>query len=84
VIAMGNPLIRWGSSLRCFGAGKNVQGRKRHIVVDTLGLLIAIIVGPGNIQDRDGAKMILKKAYQRFSSLQIIWADSAYSGPLID
>jgi putative transposase len=69
---------------RGYDAGKNVKGRKRHIVVDTLGLLIAIVVHPANIQDRDGAKLVLTKAYERFSGLKIIWADSGYSGKLID
>jgi putative transposase len=69
---------------RGYDAGKKTKGRKRHIVVDTLGFLIAIVVHPANIQDRDGAKIVLKKAYQRFCSLQIIWADSGYSGQLID
>lgn len=68
---------------RGYDAGKNVTGRKRHIVVDTLGLLIAIVVHAANIQDRDGAKMVLTKAYQRFSGLERIWADSAYGGQLI-
>ena len=69
---------------RGYDAGKKIKGRKRHIVVDTLGLLIAIVVHPANIQDREGAKIVLKKAYQRFWGLQIIWADSGYSGKLID
>ena len=69
---------------RGYDAGKKIKGRKRHIVVDTLGLLIAIVVHPANIQDRDGAKIVLKKAYQRFCGLQIVWADSGYSGKLID
>ena len=69
---------------RGYDKGKNVKGRKRHIVVDTLGLLIAIVVHAADIQDRDGAKLVLKKAYGRFSGLRIIWADSAYGGKLID
>ena len=44
---------------RGYDVGKKVQGRKRHIVVDTLGLLLALAVHPANIQDRDGAKLVL-------------------------
>jgi putative transposase len=69
---------------RGYDAGKKIKGRKRHIVVDTLGLLVAIVVHPANIQDRDGAKMVLTKAQGRFSSIRMIWADSGYSGKLIN
>ena len=46
---------------RGYDAGKKVKGRKRHIVVDTLGLLLAVVVHPADIQDRDGAKLVLSK-----------------------
>ena len=44
-----------------YDAGKKVSGRKRHIVVDTSGLLLAVVVHAANIQDRDGAKLVLAK-----------------------
>lgn len=69
---------------RGYDAGKKVKGRKRHILVDTLGLLLIVVVHPANIQDRDGAKLVLNKAKPLFSSLQLIWADGGYSGQLID
>jgi putative transposase len=68
-----------GGSERGYDAAKKVTGRKRHLVVDTLGLLIAVVVHAANIQDYDGAKAVLHKAKQRFPRLKLIWADSAYA-----
>src|SRR6267378_1185227 len=67
-----------GGAERGYDAGKKVSGRKRHLVVDTLGLLIAVVVHAANIQDQDGAKEVLRKAKRRFPRLQLLWADSAY------
>lgn len=68
---------------RGYDAGKKVKGRKRHIVVDTLGLLLAVAVHPAHIQDRDGARLVLTRLSGRFPRLQLIWADGAYSGKLV-
>lgn len=60
-----------------------MKGRKRHILVDTNGLLLQLCVHAANIQERDGAKLLLKnKAQWRFPShrLQLIWADAGYWG----
>ena len=51
------------------------MGRKRHIVVDTLGLLLAVVVHGAEVQDRDGAKLVLEKLRRRFPRLKRIWAD---------
>jgi putative transposase len=59
-------------------AGKKVTGRKRHIVVDTVGLLIAVAVQSANVQDYDGAKEVLAKARTRFPRLKMVWADGIY------
>jgi putative transposase len=59
-------------------AGKKVTGRKRHILVDTLGWLIACVVHPADVQDEDGTEWVLDKAQVRFPRLQKIWADSRY------
>ena len=45
-----------------FDAGKKVKGRKRHILVDTLGLLLVVVVHSAEVQDRDGARLVLAKA----------------------
>ena len=55
---------------RGYDAGKKVKGRKRHIVVDTQGLLLAVAVHPANIQDRDGAKLVLQRLLGRFPRLE--------------
>ncbi len=70
--------------IRGYDAGKKVNGRKRHILVDTLGLLLMVIVHAANVQDRDGAMLLLGKAIGKFPRLQLIWADGGYAGKLID
>ena len=60
-----------------------MKGRKRHIVVDTQGLLLAVAVHPANIQDRDGAKLVLSRLLGHFPRLERIWADGAYGGKLV-
>jgi putative transposase len=59
-------------------AGKKITGRKRHLLVDTLGLLIAVVVQPANVQDQDGAKAVLEQGKARFPRLKLVWGDSAY------
>ncbi len=61
-----------------------MKGRKCHIVVDTIGLLLAVVVHAADIQDRDGAKLVLSKLLGRFPRLKLIWADAAYAGHLVD
>ncbi|MFO0754886.1 MAG: IS5 family transposase [Byssovorax sp.] len=70
--------------LNGYDAGKKINGRKRHILVDTLGLLIAVVVHPANVQDRDGAKLVLQwLAHTFFARMRLIWADAAYAGALL-
>jgi putative transposase len=59
-----------------------VKGRKRHLVVDTLGLVMAIMVHSAAIQDRDGAKLLLVRVRVLWTRLQWIWADGGYAGQL--
>ncbi|GHT01702.1 hypothetical protein FACS1894108_15640 [Planctomycetales bacterium] len=66
-----------------YDAGKKIKGIKRHIVVDVLGLLIGVIVHSANLQDRDGAKLLLPKVKGRLPRVQLIWADGGYAGKLI-
>ena len=58
------------------------MGRKRHIVVDTSGLLLAVVVHPADVPDRDGARPVLPELAGRFSRLRQIWADGGYRGVL--
>ena len=62
---------------------KQVKGRKRHILVDTLGLLLAVVVTAASVQDRDGATQLLTPLRAKLSRLRLIWADQAYAGDLI-
>ena len=73
-----------GAAERGFDAGKKVNGRKRHILVDTLGLLLAVKVHAANIQDRDGGKLLLESCRDRLPRLFLIWADGGYRGKLIE
>jgi putative transposase len=59
------------------------NGRKRHIMVDKLGMLLLVVVHAANIQDRDGAKLLLFRAANRFPRLLLILADGGYAGQLI-
>ena len=59
---------------------KKTKGRKRHIAVDVLGLLIAVVVHSAGISDRAGAKSLIEKALSICSTIQHFWADGGYSG----
>jgi len=65
---------------RGYDAGKKVTGRKRHILTDTLGLMLLIIVHAADIQDRDGAPSLLKAVRHRFPWLRHVFADGGYAG----
>lgn len=70
---------------RGYDAGKKVKGRKRHISVDTLGNLLEVVVHAANIQDRDGAMLLLYKLPETVRAhIQKIWADGGYAGQLVD
>lgn len=60
-----------------------MKGRKRHILVDTLGFVLEVVVHSAGIQDRDGAKLVFKKIKTYFHKLKVIWADGGYAGKLI-
>ncbi len=58
-----------------------MNGRKRHILVDTIGLLLTVRVHPADVQDRDGATLLLAGLGERFPRLAKLWVDAAYQGP---
>lgn len=68
---------------RGYDAGKRINGRKRHLLVDTLGLLLFVVVHVASVQDRDGAKLVLRACRDRLPRLQLVWADGGYAGQLI-
>jgi putative transposase len=57
-----------------------VVGRKRHVLVDSTGLLLAVLVTSAKVSDLAGAKALLKGGKKRFPALRLVWADSAYAG----
>jgi putative transposase len=63
---------------------KRVNGRKRHLVVDTLGLVVAAVVHAADLQDRDGAKLVLATLVGRFPRLKKILADGIYNGGIAE
>jgi len=63
---------------RGYDAGKKINGRKRHLAVDTLGLILAVVVHGADWQDHDGACLVLMRLRDRFCRLKVIFADSAY------
>lgn len=62
-----------------FDAGKKVRGRKRHLLVDTGGLLLACVVHSASIQDRAGAKLVLTGITDRYPHIGLVWADGGYA-----
>jgi transposase len=63
-----------------FDAGKKVKGRKRHLVVDVLGLALAVLVHPANVQDRDGAAPVVRLAVEKCPTIKKLYVDAAHSG----
>ena len=63
-----------------YDGGKKVSGRKRHVFVDTMGLLLKVVVHVANLQDRDGVKLLLEPVKDQFPRMEKVWVDQAYSG----
>ncbi|WP_405701154.1 IS5 family transposase [Streptomyces sp. NBC_01383] len=71
------------ASSRGYDGGKKVPGRKRHIVTDTLGLLLAVAVTAANVGDRDAAVPLLRQLRTLHREITLIWADGGYTGGLV-
>ena len=69
---------------RGYDAGKKINGSKRHLLVDTMGLLLAVLVTAASIQDRDGARLLLTQLGGAGKKLRLIWVDGGYRGQLLD
>jgi len=69
---------------RGYDAGKKIKGRKRHVLTDTNGLLVAAVVHPADIQDRDGAPLVLAAARHLYPWLRHVFADGGYSGAKLE
>ena len=66
--------------VRGFDAGKRIKGRKRHILTDTLGLMVGLVVHGAGVQDRDGAPDVLRSIRHRYPWLRHVFADGGYGG----
>ncbi len=72
------------ASIKGFDAGKKTKGRKRHIAVDTMGLLVEVLIHSAGIQDRDGGRFLFSKAKTNGATFTKSYADGGYAGKLID
>ncbi|MFI9581721.1 IS5 family transposase [Streptomyces sp. NPDC052236] len=73
-----------GADSRGFDGGKLVNGRKRHVVVDTLGLLLGVMVTAADTGDRTAARVLLKQVGDAHHRLALVWADGGYTGSLVE
>jgi len=72
------------ANTRGYDAGKKVKGRKRHLLVDTLGLLLVAWISTADVQDRDATQAVLPLAAKDYPTLKKVWADGAYQGPQVE
>ncbi|MET7609452.1 IS5 family transposase [Streptomyces avermitilis] len=73
-----------GGDSRGFDGGKLVNGRKRHVVVDTLGLLLGVMVTAADVGDRTAAQVMLGQVTDVHHRLELVWADGGYTGSLVE
>lgn len=66
-----------------YDAGKKIKGRKRHLLVDTVGLLMVSWITTADVQDRDAVQAVFPIAAQQHTELKKVWADGAYAGPQV-
>ena len=71
-----------GGQARGFDAGKKTTGRKRHLIVDTLGLLLVVMVTSATVQDRPGGRKVLERLAARFPRVALVWADGGYANTI--
>jgi len=72
-----------GADQHGYDAGKRTNGTKRHIVTDTLGLLLVVLVTAASVQDRDGARRLLDRLRFAMPSVALVFADGGYAGRLV-
>ena len=68
---------------RRYDAGKKIDGRKRHIAVDAIGLLLTVLITAAGLQDRDAARPLLWNLKKAFPKIRLAWADGGYAGKLV-
>ncbi len=69
---------------RGFDGGKKIKGKKRRLLVDTMGLVLAVLVTTACVQDRDGARLVFMNLKGFCKRLRLIWVDGGYRGGLLD
>ena len=72
-----------GCARRGYDAGKKINGTRRHLAVDVLGLLLSVLVTAASMQDRDAARPLLRNLRRAFPSVKLAWADGGYAGKLV-
>ena len=77
----GSEMI--GHPRRGYDAGKKINGTKRHLAVDALGLLLTVLVTAASVQDRDAARPLLWNLKKAFPTIKLTWADGGYAGKLV-
>jgi transposase len=73
-----------GRPSRGFDGGKKINGRKRHVVTDTCGWLLAVLVTAASVQDRDAGHLLMWIVRTAFPTVRLVWADGGYAGKLVD
>jgi transposase len=73
-----------GGQARGVDMGKKITGRKRHLITDTLGLVLVVAVTAASVQDRPGGKAVLARLAARFPSMALVWADGGYANSIDD
>ncbi|MFI9616741.1 IS5 family transposase [Streptomyces sp. NPDC052023] len=73
-----------GADSRGYDGGKQINGRKRHVVVDTLGLLLGVMVTAADVGDRTAAQVLLAQVAAAHHRLALVWADGGYTGSLVE
>ncbi|MEV8529404.1 IS5 family transposase [Streptomyces sp. NPDC052000] len=70
------------ASSRGYDGGKKINGRRRHVITDSIGLLLMVLVTAGNVTDRQAARVMLPRLREKFWKITLVWADGGYSGCL--
>jgi transposase len=69
---------------RGYDGGKKINGRRRHVITDCLGMILMVMVTAANVTDREAARIMLPRLRARFRELSLVWADGGYTGRLVD
>lgn len=69
---------------RGYDGGKKINGRRRHVITDCLGMILMVMVTAANVTDRQAARIMLPGLRERFREFTLVWADGGYTGRLVD